>query len=51
MSIGQARIHTSDEARALARRRLPRLVFDYIDGAAGKERAAARNLEALDAQQ
>ena len=51
MSIGQAPIHTSDEARALARRRLPRLVFDYIDGAAGKERAAARNLEALDARQ
>ena len=51
MSIGQARIHTSGEARALARRRLPRLVFDYIDGAAGKEHAAARNLEALDARQ
>jgi isopentenyl diphosphate isomerase/L-lactate dehydrogenase-like FMN-dependent dehydrogenase len=51
MSIGQAPIHTSDEARALARRRLPRLVFDYIDGAAGKERAAARNLEALDSRQ
>jgi len=51
MSIGQAPIHTSDEARALARRRLPRLVFDYIDGAAGKERAAVRNLEALDARQ
>ena len=51
MSVGQARIHTSDEARALARRRLPRLVFDYIDGAAGKEHAAARNLEALDARQ
>ena len=51
MSIGQAPIHTSDEARALARRRLPRLVFDYIDGAAGKEHAAARNLEALDARQ
>ena len=51
MFIGQAPIHTSDEARALARRRLPRLVFDYIDGAAGKEHAAARNLEALDARQ
>ncbi len=51
MSIGQAPIHTSDEARALARHRLPRLVFDYIDGAAGKEHAAARNLEALAARQ
>jgi L-lactate dehydrogenase (cytochrome) len=51
MFIGQAPIHTSDEARALARHRLPRLVFDYIDGAAGKEHAAARNLEALAARQ
>jgi L-lactate dehydrogenase (cytochrome) len=51
MSIGQARIQTSDEARALARRRLPRLMFDYIDGAAGKEHAAARNLDALGARQ
>ncbi len=51
MSVGKARIHTSDEARALARRRLPRLMFDYIDGAAGKEHAAARNLDALDARQ
>ena len=51
MSVGQARIHTSDEARALARRRLPRLMFDYIDGAAGKEHAAARNLDALGARQ
>ena len=51
MSLGHKRVHTSDEARVLARRRLPRLVFDYIDGAAGKEHAAARNLDALDAQQ
>ena len=50
MSVGKARIRTSDEARALARRRLPRLVFDYIDGAAGKECTAGRNLDALDAQ-
>lgn len=36
-------LHTSEEARRLARHRLPRLVFDYIDGAAGQEQAAARN--------
>ena len=31
------------EARRLAQKRLPRLVFDYIDGAAGQETAAATN--------
>ena len=33
----------------MARRRLPRLMFDYIDGAAGKEIAANLNEQALDA--
>ena len=28
-------IHTSSDARTLARKRLPWMVFDYIDGAAG----------------
>ena len=40
-------IHSSDDARRLARRRLPRLIFDYIDGAAGEERGAAMNRQAL----
>ena len=31
------------DARRLARKRLPRLVFDYIDGAAGQESAALGN--------
>jgi L-lactate dehydrogenase (cytochrome) len=31
------------EARRLAQKRLPRLVFDYIDGAAGQETAALGN--------
>ncbi len=31
------------ELRALARRRIPRAVFDYIDGAAGDELTARRN--------
>ena len=41
-------LYCSDQARDMARRRLPRIVFDYIDGAAGKESAAAGNLAALD---
>ncbi|NND20276.1 MAG: alpha-hydroxy-acid oxidizing protein [Silicimonas sp.] len=42
-------IHSSADARRLARRRLPWMVFDYIDGAAGNENGAARNRAALDA--
>ena len=41
-------LYCSDQARDMARQRLPRIVFDYIDGAAGKESAAAGNLAALD---
>lgn len=33
--------------RELARRRLPRFLFDYIDGGAGAEASMAANLEAL----
>ncbi|MEM9581439.1 MAG: alpha-hydroxy acid oxidase [Pseudomonadota bacterium] len=41
-------IHSAEDARRLARRRLPWMVFDYIDGAAGTETGAARNRAALD---
>jgi len=44
----EKKIFSVDDARQHARRRLPRMVFDYIDGAAGSERALARNREALD---
>lgn len=44
-----ARIHSAEDARRLARRRLPWMVFDYIDGSAGAETGAARNRAALDA--
>ncbi|MGB3244849.1 MAG: alpha-hydroxy acid oxidase [Sulfitobacter sp.] len=42
-------IHSAVDARRLARRRLPWMVFDYIDGSAGAETGAARNRAALDA--
>ena len=42
-------IHSAEDARQLAKRRLPWMVFDYIDGAAGQETGAARNRAALDA--
>ncbi|MBU6441382.1 MAG: alpha-hydroxy-acid oxidizing protein [Betaproteobacteria bacterium] len=41
------RAATIGDLRELARRRLARMVFDYIDGAAGEEGTAARNREAL----
>lgn len=41
-------LNASDEARLRARRRLPNLVFDYIDGAAGREQAAQRNEASLE---
>ncbi|MGI9368829.1 MAG: alpha-hydroxy acid oxidase [Ruegeria sp.] len=41
-------INCTEDARRLARRRLPWMVFDYIDGAAGTETGAARNRAALD---
>ena len=40
-------IHCSEDARRLARRRLPWMVFDYFDGAAGEERGEALNRAAL----
>ena len=42
-------IHCAEDARRLARRRLPWMVFDYIDGAAGSETGARCNRAALDA--
>lgn len=43
-------IHCVDDARRLARRRMPRIIFDYIDGAAGQESAAALNRRRLEEQ-
>ncbi|MGB7260647.1 MAG: alpha-hydroxy acid oxidase [Albidovulum sp.] len=42
-------LHSSADARRIARQRLPWMVFDYIDGAAGLETGAARNRAAFDA--
>jgi L-lactate dehydrogenase (cytochrome) len=42
-------IHSSADARRLARRRLPWMVFDYIDGSAGDESGADHTRAAFDA--
>lgn len=47
--MGAEAIHSAEDARRLAKRRLPWMVFDYIDGSAGAETGAARNRAALDA--
>jgi L-lactate dehydrogenase (cytochrome) len=41
------RISSASDFREAARRRLPRFLFDYIDGAAYDERTAGRNVEDL----
>jgi L-lactate dehydrogenase (cytochrome) len=39
---------TIDDLRRLARRRLPRAVFDFVEGGAGDERTVARNRAAFE---
>jgi len=41
------RIHTVADARRIARRRVPRAVFDYIDGGAGRELTMGANERAF----
>ncbi|PYG33203.1 alpha-hydroxy acid oxidase [Pelagimonas varians] len=43
-----AQIHSSKDARRLAKKRLPWMIFDYIDGAAGGETGADHNRLAFD---
>lgn len=40
---------TTDEIRAAARRALPKVIFDFVDGAAGDEWTARRNIADLQA--
>ncbi len=40
-------IHSSEDARALARQRLPWMVFDYFDGSAGNGFGEKRNREVI----
>lgn len=45
--FGPGQIHSTADARRLARRRLPWMVFDYIDGAAGEGHGEALNIAGL----
>ena len=42
------KIHTINDAKNLAKKRLPKLVFDFIDGASGDEKLSELNSTALD---
>ena len=42
------KIHSLEDARKLAKRRLPRMFFDFVDGAAGDEKLCELNSTALD---
>lgn len=46
---GAARIHSVADARRLARRALPAVVYDYVDGGADDEITMRRNVAAFDA--
>ncbi len=41
------RIHNIDDARKMARRRLPKMVFDFIEGGSGDESLAGSNHRAI----
>ena len=43
-----SKIHCIEDARYYARRRMPKILFDYVDGAAGSEIAKQKNTEQLD---
>jgi len=42
------KIFSVTDARKYAHRRLPRMIFDYVDGSAGDENASRLNIERLD---
>ncbi len=46
-SLDPASVASLDDLRRLARRRLPRLLFDYIDGGAGDDAGVRRNRAAF----
>ncbi len=42
------RIYSTEDARRLAKKRLPRTVFDFVEGGAGREVGMSRNVEQFD---
>jgi len=48
MTSQSRKIFSTEDAIQIAKRRLPRLVFDFIEGAAGREASALRNVSRFD---
>ena len=48
MTYRASRIYSTEDARLIARRRLPKLIFDFVDGATGREIGAERNVSQFD---
>ena len=46
--IPSKKIHSLEDARKLARKRLPKMFFDFVDGASGDEKLCELNSSALD---
>ena len=42
------KIHSIEEARMVAKKRVPRLMFDFVDGESGDEKLYENNSIALD---
>ena len=42
------KIHSLDDARNLAKKRMPKLMFDFVDGSSGDEKLCEINSTALD---
>ena len=42
------KIHSVEEARIVAKKRVPKLMFDFVDGASGDEKLCENNSKALD---
>ena len=49
MGISRNSLHSIDDLREAARRRIPKLAFDYLDGGAGSEANLRRNLKGFEA--
>ncbi len=49
MGLKRNSLHTIDDLREAARRRIPRLAFDYLDGGAGNEANLCRNRKGFEA--
>ncbi len=46
--IPSKKIHSIEEAKIVAKRRMPKLMFDFVDGASGDEKLCENNSKALD---